>query len=109
MRRGARSTSPSPASGQFAQGVVVARLLAPSDFGVFAVALVVHSIVVNVSELGVSAALIRDDEDEARAGAPTVATIAIVTSLVLGALMALTAPLLSRPARVALGRRAPSP
>jgi O-antigen/teichoic acid export membrane protein len=81
--------------GQFAQGIVVARLLAPNDFGVFAVALVVHSIVVNVSELGVSAALIRDDEATARKGAPTVATIALVASGVIAALMMLLAPLLS--------------
>jgi len=77
--------------GQFLQGVIVARILAPSDFGVFAVALVVHSIVINISELGVSAALVRDDDDKVERGAPTVATIAIVSSIVLGALMALSA------------------
>ncbi len=81
--------------GQFAQGVVIARLLAPADFGVFAVALVVHAIVVNISELGVSAALIRDDDDQARRGAPTVATIAIASGIGLGVLMALSASLLA--------------
>ena len=99
--------------GQFAQGVVIARLLAPDDFGVFAVALVVHAIVINVSELGVSAALIRDDDDTVRRSAPTVATIAIVTSFVLGALMAVTAPLLARllgsPRRPRPSRSWPSP
>ncbi|MGZ4758682.1 MAG: lipopolysaccharide biosynthesis protein [Acidimicrobiales bacterium] len=82
--------------GQFATTAVIARLLDPKDFGVFAVALVVHAIVVNISELGVSAALIRDDDDRATRGAPTVATIAIASSLVLGGLMALSAPLLAR-------------
>ena len=53
--------------GQFAQGVVVARIVAPKQFGVFAIALVVHSIVIGISELGVSAALIRDDREELRA------------------------------------------
>lgn len=80
---------------QFAQGVVVARLLAPEAFGVFAVALVVHAVVVNVSELGVSAALVRDDDDEVARGTPTVATIALVSGAVLGAAMALGAPTLA--------------
>jgi len=80
---------------QFAQGVVVARLLAPEAFGVFAVALVVHAIVINVSELGVSAALVRDQDDEVERGAPTVVTIAVLSSSVLGAAMALTAPALA--------------
>jgi PST family polysaccharide transporter len=82
--------------GQFLQGVIVARILAPDVFGVFAVALVVHAIVVNVSELGVSAALIRDEHDVAHRSAPTVATIALGSSAVLGVVMALfAAPLAS--------------
>lgn len=80
---------------QFAQGVVVARLLAPEAFGVFAVALVVHAIVINVSELGVSAALVRDRDDEVERGAPTVVTIAVLSSSLLGATMALGAPALA--------------
>ncbi len=81
--------------GQFALGVVIARLLAPADFGVFAVALVVHVIVIGVSELGVTAALIRDENADVRRSGPTVQTIALVTSCVLGALMALSAPVLA--------------
>jgi PST family polysaccharide transporter len=80
---------------QFAQGVVVARLLAPEAFGVFAVALVVHAIVVNVSELGVSAALVRDSDEQVERGGPTVATIALVSGAVLGLAMALSAPALA--------------
>src|SRR3954453_11234177 len=79
----------------FAMGVVVARLLTPDDFGVYAVALVVHAIIVNVSELGVSTALMRGGEESVDAAAPTVATIALLSSLVLGGLMALLAPSLA--------------
>ncbi len=76
--------------GQFVLGVFIARILAPQDFGVFAVALVVHAIVLSVGELGVSAALIRDVEDTRARTAPTVATIALVCAGALGALMAAT-------------------
>jgi O-antigen/teichoic acid export membrane protein len=81
--------------GQFAQGVIVARLVAPQYFGVFAIALVVHMVVVNVSELGVSAALIRDDPDQAARSAPTVATISLVTGALLGAIIAALSPVLA--------------
>jgi len=74
--------------GQLIQGVVVARIVAPREFGVFATALVVHAVVVNVSELGVSAGLIRDDPAHTARSAPTVATIAVVNSLLLAAAMA---------------------
>src|SRR3954447_9511081 len=79
----------------FAMGVVVARLLSPDDFGLYAVALVVHAIIVNISDLGVSVALLRDDEQAVEAAAPTVTTIALASSFVLGALMAATAPILA--------------
>ena len=76
--------------------MVIARILVPADFGVFAVALVVHTIVLNVSEMGVSAALIRDDDDLALRGAPTVVTLAVASACLLGLLMAVTAPLSAR-------------
>lgn len=81
--------------GQFAQGVVVARIVAPKDFGVFAIALVVHAVVVNISELGVSAALIRDDAAQIPCSAPTVATISLATGSILGASVAALSPLLA--------------
>lgn len=81
--------------GTFAQGVVVARIVAPKDFGVFAIALVVHTVVVNVSELGVSAALIRDDSSGVRSSAPTVATISLVTGALLGGAVAALSPVLA--------------
>jgi O-antigen/teichoic acid export membrane protein len=83
-------------TGSFLLGIVVARLLAPHDFGVYAVALVVHTIVISISDLGLGTALVRDDDEAVPAAAPTIATIAIANSLALGALMALSAPILAR-------------
>lgn len=68
--------------GSFAIGVVVARLLTPLDFAAFAVALVIYAIIINVSELGVSTAIVRGGTDSDRL-APTVATISYVTSAIL--------------------------
>jgi O-antigen/teichoic acid export membrane protein len=75
--------------GNFAQGVVVARIVAPKEFGVFATALVVHTIVVNVSDLGVGSALIRAESKGIAGMAPTVATISLVVAAILGGLIAL--------------------
>jgi lipopolysaccharide exporter len=78
----------------FGLGVIIARLVAPSEFGVFAVALTVHAIIVNVSEIGVSAYLIRDDGDPDHT-APTVMTIALVSSSLLALTMVICAPWLA--------------
>jgi PST family polysaccharide transporter len=75
---------------------VVARIVAPSDFGIFAIALVVHMIVVNVSELGVSSALVRDDPARLPISAPTVATLSLATGAVLGVVVAACSSLLAR-------------
>jgi len=80
----------------FAIGVLVARLLSPADFGIYAVAIVVHSIVINVSDLNVGGALVRDDTEQVGTAAPTVATISLMTSVVLGTLMAVGAPFLAQ-------------
>ncbi|MBO1739137.1 oligosaccharide flippase family protein [Leifsonia sp. TF02-11] len=72
--------------GQFGVGIVAARLLAPHDFGVFAVTLIVYSIVVNVSELGVGSAVIRHSgpvDDLVR----TAVTVAVATSALLALIM----------------------
>ncbi|WP_036280572.1 oligosaccharide flippase family protein [Microbacterium sp. CH12i] len=58
-------------------GVVLARLLTPEQFGVFAVALTVQTILMTVADLGLSADLIRSEEPEKIA--PTVATLGLVT------------------------------
>lgn len=77
---------------------VVARLLLPHDFGVFAVAITVHAVVSSVGELGVSAVLARGDVDPEEV-AGTVAAISITSSLVLGGAMMLFA----EPVAAALG------
>jgi lipopolysaccharide exporter len=80
----------------FLLGIVVARLLRPADFGIYAVALVVHAILINISDLGIGAVLVRDDDASVRASGRTVTTIALVSSLSLGVLMALLAPTLAQ-------------
>ncbi|WP_279586853.1 oligosaccharide flippase family protein [Diaminobutyricimonas sp. TR449] len=67
--------------------VVVARLVAPEVVGLFAIAVTVHAFVVSIAELGIASAVARADLDADRI-APTVATIAIATSVGLGILMA---------------------
>jgi lipopolysaccharide exporter len=80
----------------FLIGIVVARLLKPADFGIYAVALVVHSILINVSDLGIGAALVRDDDAQVKASGRTVTTIALASSITLGLLMMVLAPELAR-------------
>jgi O-antigen/teichoic acid export membrane protein len=82
--------------GNFALGVAVARIVAPKEFGVFAIALVVHTVVVNISDFGVSAALIRDDAERVPASAPTIVTISLVASAALGGLVVLLSGPLAR-------------
>ncbi|GAB3493890.1 lipopolysaccharide biosynthesis protein [Amycolatopsis cihanbeyliensis] len=65
--------------GTFLTGVVLARLLTPEDFGVYAVALVALTAVLALNELGVSLALVRWPGDPMRI-APTVTTISLVSS-----------------------------
>jgi PST family polysaccharide transporter len=80
--------------GQLGISVVIARLVSPHEFGVFVVALITFQIVINISEIGVSAALVREVDNADRI-APTVSTIAIVTSAILAGGMFLAAPLLA--------------
>ena len=68
--------------GSFLTGVLVARLVAPEEFGVFTVALTVHAVVVNISELGVGSYLVRHEGKPDRV-APTVAAIALISSTIL--------------------------
>ncbi|MFS0866259.1 oligosaccharide flippase family protein [Microbacterium sp. 179-B 1A2 NHS] len=63
--------------GSFVVGIVLARILAPEQFGVFAIALTVQAILMTVADLGLSADLIRSD-DPMRI-APTVATLGLVS------------------------------
>ena len=76
--------------GQLFIGIFAARVLAPHDFGVFAIAMVVYAIVINVSDLGVGSAVIRERArlDEL---APTAVTLALLSSALIAAVMALAA------------------
>lgn len=74
---------------------VVARLIIPEEFGVFALALAVYGFVSSFAELGIASAVARVDLDIDRI-APTVTTIACATSLVLGGAMAALADPIAR-------------
>jgi lipopolysaccharide exporter len=80
---------------------VVAHILVPRDFGVFAVALTTYQIVSVVGELGVSSCLLRADLDMDSL-APTMTTIAVGTSIIQAAAMIVFA----RPIATALGSAA---
>jgi PST family polysaccharide transporter len=68
--------------GNVVAGIVLARLLVPEDYGVFAVALVVLNAGLSMNELGVSLAIIRWERPVAEI-APTVTTLAVAWSLLL--------------------------
>lgn len=80
--------------GTLAIGVVLARVLGPSSFGVFAIAMVALLAILSFNELGVSLAIVRWPE-EPRGIAPTVNTIAVATSALLTAAMVAVAPWVS--------------
>jgi PST family polysaccharide transporter len=77
---------------------IVAHLLAPRSFGIFAIALTVYTVVVNVGELAVGSCLIRADLD-IDALAPTMVTVATVSS----ALCAVAMTIFAHPIAAALG------
>lgn len=77
--------------GTLLSGIVLARLLSPADYGVFAVALVVLALLHAFNELGVSLALVRWERD-LQEFAPTVMTIAVTSSTILYALAWFAAP-----------------
>jgi PST family polysaccharide transporter len=62
-------------------GIVLARILIPEDYGVFAVALVALNCLLSVNELGVSLAIVRWPGEVSRI-APTVVTLALGSSAV---------------------------
>lgn len=72
-------------------GIVLARILAPDDYGLFAVALVALNTLLSMNELGVSVAIIRWPDDVSRI-APTVQTLSLLSSLVLWTATFLLAP-----------------
>ena len=77
---------------------VVAHILSPHDFGVFAVALTAFTIISSLGEFGVSSCLVRADLD-LDSLAPTMATVSLSTSALLAGAMVIFA----RPIAAALG------
>ncbi|AXE38682.1 lipopolysaccharide biosynthesis protein [Acidipropionibacterium virtanenii] len=71
--------------GSVVVGVVLARILTPGQFGVYAVALTVQGILMTVADLGLSSEIIRSEEPDRIA--PTVATFGLIsgTSLTVAA------------------------
>lgn len=78
-------------SGTFVVGLIIARLLSPADFGVYAVALAAMTFAVHVNDAGIIAACVQwrgKFEDMA----PTAATIAFLSSVLVYAMIWLGAP-----------------
>lgn len=75
-------------------GIALARVLGPSEFGVFAIATVTMLAVLSFNELGVSLAIVRWPDDPARI-APTVNTISVASSALLTLLLVVCAPWIS--------------
>jgi PST family polysaccharide transporter len=75
--------------GNLLVSMLMARLIAPEQFGVFAVALTVWTILGALAEFGLGSDLIRADDLERRA--PTVGSLALGISALLAASMALAA------------------
>ncbi|GIH11010.1 lipopolysaccharide biosynthesis protein [Rhizocola hellebori] len=75
--------------GNFGVGIIMARLLAPEQFGVFAVALTVQTIVLAFVEMGLTADLVRLGNIRARAATAT--TVAVGLALIFATAMALLA------------------
>jgi O-antigen/teichoic acid export membrane protein len=76
----------------FGVGILLARLLGPSQFGAYAVALVALFALQTFNELGVSLAIVRW-EDDPQEIIPTVATISVLFSCVVFAACYYAAPL----------------
>lgn len=70
-------------------GMVLARLLTPDEFGIYAIALTVQSILMTLADLGMTVVLIRADDPKRHA--PTVATLSFVSGLILALTMTATA------------------
>lgn len=72
-------------------GIAAARLLEPEDFGLYAVSLVVFTVLGQVAELGIHSALLRASRDTFDEVAPTALTLALVSYSVLGLALILLA------------------
>lgn len=81
--------------GQLVIGVVAARLLAPEDFGLFAVTIVVYTVAVSAGEFGVASAVIRTTRDLDEL-APTAVTISLLSGTFLAGAMYALAPVVAQ-------------
>ena len=72
-------------------GIVLARILTPTDYGTYAVAIILMELLLGVNDLGLIAAITRYQRDVARA-APTATSLAAVSSLILYAMCFAAAP-----------------
>lgn len=79
---------------QFATTLILARIIAPEQFGALAVAIVAQSIALNITELGTTASIARGDRDP-DAIAPTVFTLSLATGTILTVIMIVSAPWLA--------------
>jgi len=75
-------------------GMIVARVVTPDEFGAYAAALLVMTIVLSMNEAGLSVAVIRWRRDVERV-APTAVTCSFASSFAWFALMLLGAPLIA--------------
>ena len=75
--------------GSLVVGIILARPPAPEAFGVYAIGLTVQAILLTLADLGMSVDLVRAPDPARRA--PTVATISLVSGIVLAGLMSLSA------------------
>jgi lipopolysaccharide exporter len=80
--------------GSLVLGMVLARLLAPSEFGIYAIGLTVQAILMTLADLGMSVDLVRSENPARRA--PTVATLGLASGIVMALLMTMTAGQVAR-------------
>lgn len=79
--------------GNLGLGIVIARIVSPEEFGLYAIALTVQSVVMALADLGLSADLVRSPDFQRRTG--PVAILGLVTGGTLTVITALSAPALA--------------
>lgn len=79
--------------GNLGLGIVIARIVSPEEFGLYAIALTVQSVVMALADLGLSADLVRSPDFARRTG--PVAVLGLVTGGTLTVVTALSAPALA--------------
>ncbi len=80
---------------QLATVLVLAQLIGPAAFGLFGIALLVQSALKRLTKLGLNSALIQHREENVDTYLDTVWTVELARGLVLGAVLYLSAPLVS--------------